>query len=109
MLTSQIEGAIPGLPDQSAVLAGASAARQLGWAVPDGDWPVELYMAEADLVELVDTHALELTDEGPGDLVLRAVPEPWPFPPHMRVVPDVANLATTSFTRTCSRSDEPRE
>jgi len=40
-------------------------------------------------VELVDTHALELTNESPGDLVLRAVPEPWPFPPHMRVGPDV--------------------
>ena len=77
------------LEDPRVVLAGASAARRLGWLVPDGDWPVDLYIAEADLVELVGTHELELTDEGPGDLVLRAVPEPWPFPPHMRVVPDV--------------------
>jgi len=77
------------LENPRAVLAGASAARRLGWPVPVGDWPVELYIAEADLVELVDTHELELTNAGPGDLVLRAVPEPWPFPPHMRVVPDV--------------------
>ncbi len=77
------------LEDPRGVMAGASAARRLGWLVPDGDWPVDLYIGEADLVELVDTHALELTDGGPGDLVLRAVPEPWPFPPHLRVVPDV--------------------
>jgi len=77
------------LEDPRGVLAGASASRRLGWAVPGGDWPVELYIAEADLVQLVDTYVLELTEEGPGDLVLRAVPEPWPFPPHLRVVPDV--------------------
>jgi len=77
------------IEDPRGVLAGASAARRLGWLVPDGDWPVDLYIAEADLVELVGTHDLELTNEGPGDLLLRAVPEPWPFPPHMRVVPDV--------------------
>jgi len=77
------------IEDPRGVLAGSSAAPRLGWPVPDGDWPAELYIAEANLVELVDTHALELTDEEPGDLLLRAVPEPWPFPPHMRVVPDV--------------------
>ncbi len=77
------------MEDPRGVLAGASAARRLDWPVPDGDWPVELYIAETDLVELMETQALELADDGQGDLVLRAVPEPWPFPPHMRVVPDV--------------------
>jgi hypothetical protein len=38
---------------------------------------------------LVETHALEFAGDEQGDLVLRAVPEPWPFPPHQRVVPEV--------------------
>jgi len=95
------------LEDPRSVLAGASAARHLGWLVPDGDWPVELYIAEADLVELVGTHELELANEGPGDVVLRAVPEPWPFPPHMRVVPDVVaalDLADAVPTELAARS-----
>jgi hypothetical protein len=77
------------LEDPRCVLAGASAARQLGWPMPGGIWPIDLYLPEPDLVELVETHDLELADDGQYDLVLRAVPEPWPFPPHLRVVPDV--------------------
>jgi segregation and condensation protein B len=44
---------------------------------------------EPGLAELVETHALEFADDGHSDLVLRGVPAPWPFPPHLRVVPDV--------------------
>ena len=38
------------LEDARGVLAGTSAARQLGWQLPDGDWPAELYVPEAALV-----------------------------------------------------------
>jgi hypothetical protein len=77
------------LEDPRCMLAGSSAARQLGLPLPPGDWPVELYVPEPDLVELVETHDLELAEDGQCDLVLRAVPEPWPFPPHLCMVPDV--------------------
>jgi segregation and condensation protein B len=71
------------------VLAGSSAARQLGWQLPDGDWPAELHVPELALVDLIDTYALELAGTETVDVVLRAVPDPWPFPPHLRVVPEL--------------------
>jgi hypothetical protein len=74
------------------VLAGTSAARHLGWPLPDGDWPVELYVSEAALVDVIEEFALKIASmasEEPVDVVLRAVPDPWAFPPHFRVVPEV--------------------
>jgi len=76
------------LADSRVVLGGTSAARLLGWEFPSGTWPVEAYVAETDLDPLVDQYALERDDQAP-DLLLRTVAEPWPFPPHARVVPAV--------------------
>jgi len=73
--------------DGRLVLSGVSAARALGWTLPDGAWPLEAYVAEADLVDLVQQY--DLDRDPAGDLVLRAVPDAWPFPPHLRVVPAV--------------------
>jgi len=73
--------------DGRLVLSGVSAARALGWPLPDGSWPLEAYVAEADLVDLVQQY--DLDRDPAGDLVLRAVPDAWPFPPHLRVVPAV--------------------
>ena len=69
------------------MLAGPSAARALGWDLPDGSWPVEAYVPEPSLVDVVERYALE--PDPAGDLVLRSVPEPWPFPPQLRVVPEL--------------------
>jgi hypothetical protein len=45
-------------------------------------------------VPIIEHYQLE-RDDG-GDLLLRSVPEPWPFPPDARVVsPLVAALALT--------------
>ncbi len=77
------------LEDARGVLAGTSAARHLGWPLPAGEWPVELYVPEGNLVKIVEEHVLEFVSERPADVVLRAVPDAWPFPPHLRVVPDV--------------------
>jgi hypothetical protein len=63
------------LEDPRCVLAGASAARHLGWPVPSEIWPVDLYVPEPHLVELVETHDLDLAEDGQRDLVLRAIPE----------------------------------
>jgi len=76
------------LADSRVVLGGTSAARLLDWDFPSGTWPVEAYVAETQLAPLVDRYALDRGDQAP-DLLLRAVPEPWPFPPHARVVPAV--------------------
>jgi hypothetical protein len=38
------------LADGRLVLAGTSAARALGWLLPGGDWPVDAYLAECDLI-----------------------------------------------------------
>ncbi len=76
------------LADQRVVLGGASAARVLSWELTDGSWPVEAYVAETHLVALMEQYGLERDDRS-ADLVLRSVPEPWPFPPQVRVVPAV--------------------
>jgi len=73
--------------DGRLVLSGVAAARALGWALPDGSWPLEAYILEADLVDLVQQYDLER--DPAGDLLLRAVPDPWPFPPQLRLVPAV--------------------
>jgi len=76
------------LSDSRVVLGGTSAARLLGWEFPRGTWPVEAYVAETQLAPVVDRYALDRDDQAP-DLLLRAVPEPWPFPPYARLVPAV--------------------
>jgi segregation and condensation protein B len=73
------------LTDGRVVLAGPSAARALGWPLPDGEWPVDAYVPERDLVEVIERY--ELDPEPDGDVWLRSVPEPWPFPPNLRVAP----------------------
>jgi len=76
------------LGDARLVLAGPSAARALSWPLPDDvTWPVEAYVPEASLVDVLERYELE--PDPASDLVLRSVPEPWPFPPHLRVVPDL--------------------
>jgi chromosome segregation and condensation protein ScpB len=75
------------LSDPRLMLAGPSAARALSWKLPDGSWPVEAYVSEPSLVDMVEHYELE--HDPTGDLLLRSVPEPWPFPAHMRVVPDL--------------------
>jgi segregation and condensation protein B len=49
----------------------------------------ELYVPEAALVDVIEAYALELASEDAVDVVLRAVPDPWAFPPHLRVVPEI--------------------
>src|SRR5713226_8010718 len=77
------------LSDERLVLAGPSAARAHGWPLPDGDWPLEMYVAEDMLVDVVEGFTLERAADGAGDLALRSVPGVWPFPPHARVAPSV--------------------
>jgi hypothetical protein len=74
------------LADPRLVLGGSSAARLLEWDVPEGSWPVEAYLAERQLAEVVEDYALDRDDQRP-DLLLRAVPEPWPFASQGRVAP----------------------
>jgi segregation and condensation protein B len=81
------EALVDVLSDARLVLAGPSAARALRWDLPDGRWPVEAYIPEPALVDVVDRY--ELDPDPSGDLVLRSVPEPWPFPAQMRVVPEL--------------------
>jgi len=76
------------LADVRVVLGGSSAARLLGWALPEGTWPVEAYVLETELVPLIEQYALEREDQS-ADLVLRTVQDPWPFAAHVRVVPAV--------------------
>jgi segregation and condensation protein B len=77
------------LADARLVLAGSTAARALAWDLPstsDSDqWPLEAYVAEGQLAAVFEEYQLERDDS--GDILLRSVPEPWPFPPHARVVP----------------------
>ncbi|MDQ6878941.1 MAG: SMC-Scp complex subunit ScpB [Candidatus Dormibacteraeota bacterium] len=77
------------LTDERLVLAGPSAARAHGWPLPGGDWPLEMYVAEDLLVDVVEGFALDRVADGVGDVVLRSVPGIWPFPPHARVAPSV--------------------
>jgi hypothetical protein len=44
------------LADARPVLASASAARALSWNLPAGNWPVECYLAEPVLVEVVERY-----------------------------------------------------
>jgi segregation and condensation protein B len=74
------------LADQRVVLGGASAARLLAGDLPEGCWPVEAYVSERQLAEVVDHYGLE-RDDRESDLLLRSTPDPWPFPPHARLVP----------------------
>jgi len=76
------------LADVRVVLGGSSAARLLGWALPEGTWPVDAYVLETELVPIVEQYALERADQS-TDLLLRTVQDPWPFPAHTRVVPAV--------------------
>ena len=46
-------------------------------------------MPESDLIEILEAHRLEPATELPADIVLHAMPDPWPFPPHLRVVPEI--------------------
>jgi hypothetical protein len=75
------------LGDARLVLAGPSAARALYWDLPDGSWPIDGYLPELVLVDVVERYELE--PDPSGDLVLRSVPDPWPFPPQLRVVPEL--------------------
>ena len=72
----------PSLVDERLALGGVSAAHAYGWPLPDGAWPAEAYVAELELADVVERHGLE-RDDG-GNLILRAVPEPWPLPPQTR-------------------------
>lgn len=74
------------LADPRLVMGGASAARLLEWPLPEGSWPVEAYVPEQRLADLIEQYALERDEQHP-DLLLRSNPEPWPFPPQARVVP----------------------
>src|SRR5205807_8126454 len=87
--TAGAEALLAVLEDARGVLAGTSAARHFGWPLPGGDWPVEIYVLESDLVEIVGAHGLDPVIDAPADIVLRAVPDAWPFPPHLRVVPEI--------------------
>jgi hypothetical protein len=78
------------LADARLILAGSAAARALAWDFPSpspssDEWPLEAYVAEGQLAAVFEQYQLE-RDE-PGELLLRSVTEPWPFPPHTRVVP----------------------
>ncbi|MDQ6674955.1 MAG: hypothetical protein M3069_30175 [Chloroflexota bacterium] len=77
------------LADARLILAGSAAARALAWDFPSpspssDEWPLEAYVAEGQPA-VFEQYQLE-RDE-PGELLLRSVTEPWPFPPHTRVVP----------------------
>jgi segregation and condensation protein B len=76
------------IADPRLVLGGASAARLLEWHLREGSWPVEVYLTEPELAQVVEHYGLE-RDERRPDLLLRSAPEPWPFPPHLRVAPAV--------------------
>jgi hypothetical protein len=72
------EALVDALSDARLVLAGPSAARALSWELPDGSWPVEAYVREPALVDVVERY--EPDPDPSGDLQLRSVPEPW-LPP----------------------------
>jgi hypothetical protein len=54
-------------------------------------WPGEACVADPALVEIVDRYELEADPS--GYLVLRGVPESWPLPPQLRVVPELVAAA----------------
>jgi hypothetical protein len=57
--TATAESLLAVMEDVRGVLAGTCAARSLGWLLPAGDWPVELYVPEAVLVDMIEAHTLE--------------------------------------------------
>ncbi len=72
------------------MLAGASAAAAHGWTLPDVDASVvgpevDGYLSELDLADPVERYGLEPDDA--GDVVLRAVRQPWPFLPQLQLAP----------------------
>jgi putative transcriptional regulator (Ypuh-like) len=83
------------LADPRLVLGGASAARLLEWQLPEGSRPVEAYVPEYQLADVVVRYALERDEQHP-DVLLRSTPEPWPFPPHARVVPALVSALDLS-------------
>jgi segregation and condensation protein B len=93
------------LEDARVVLAGTSALRQHGWQLPDGDWPVELYVPEAALVDVIERYSLEMAGEQTVDVVLRAVPDPWPFPAHLRVAPEIVSALDLAESHTPSLAE----
>ena len=46
-------------------------------------------MTETTLVDFINRYALDMASDAAVDVVLRAVPDPWPFPAHLRVVPEI--------------------
>jgi len=88
------------LADARLVLAGASAAKLLGWSCRQ-----ETTIASRRLCRRARagrpgrTLALERDEQAP-DVLLRSVAEPWPFPAHARVVPElVAALDLSESTQ----------
>lgn len=77
--------------DAGVVLTGVPATRALDWDLGQLDEAaapvVDGYLSELRLVDLIEQ--FELDADPRGAVVLRAVREPWPFPPHVRVAPPV--------------------
>jgi excisionase family DNA binding protein len=76
--------------DPDVALGGVSAAIAHGWSMPAVEASsafrtVDVYLGELRLAEVVGRYELE-PDEA-GTIVLRAVREPWPFPPQLRLAP----------------------
>jgi segregation and condensation protein B len=71
--------------DPAVVRTGPSAAAAYGWPLA-GDLPLEVYVPQALLPELLDGLASN-AGEGACPVWLRVVAGPWPFPPHRVVVP----------------------
>jgi chromosome segregation and condensation protein ScpB len=74
--------------DPRILLAGASGAATHGWALPDIAGSVarahlDGYLSELALADVLEHYQLEPDDA--GTIVLRAVREPWPFPPQLRL------------------------
>ncbi len=78
--------------DSGLVWTGVPAARALGWELPEvapAQVPgVDGYVSELRLAGLVDRFELE-REGAAGAVILRAVQEPWPFPPQLRVAPPI--------------------
>jgi hypothetical protein len=55
------------LADPRLVLGGASAARRLQWDLPDRSWPVEAYVPERQLADVVENNGLERDDRAEAD------------------------------------------
>jgi len=79
--------------DPGLVLTGLPAARALGWDLPEvapAQIPgVDGYVSELHLAGLVDRLGLEREGGAASGVLLRAVQEPWPFPPQLRVAPPI--------------------